>query len=59
MTKGALHLSKQDIPWDYVEGIAVDKGIFTLNLTTQKKIELPIRKIQNLEILIHLIKTEI
>jgi hypothetical protein len=59
ISKGAVHLKKQDIPWEFMEGITVDKGIFNLNLTTQKRIELPIRKIQNLEILIHLIKTEI
>ena len=59
ISKGALHLKKQDIPWEFMEGITVDKGIFNLNLTTQKRIELPIRKMQNLEILIHLIKTEI
>lgn len=57
--KGAVNHKKQDIPWEYIEGITVEKGIFNLNLTTQKNIELPIRKIQNLEILIHLIKTEI
>jgi hypothetical protein len=59
ITKGALHLKKQEIPWEYVEGITVDKGMINLNLTTQKRIELSIPKIQNLEILIHLIKTEI
>jgi hypothetical protein len=59
ITKGALHLKKQEIPWEYVEGITVDKGMINLNLTTQNRIELPIRQIQNLEILIHLIKTEI
>ena len=54
-----LFLPKQEIPWDYIEGISVEKGILNINLSTQKELEIPIRKLQNLEILIHIIKTEI
>jgi hypothetical protein len=59
ISKKVLYLKDQEIPWEYVEEISVEKGIFIIKLSPQKKIELPIRKIQNLEILIHLIKTEI
>ncbi len=59
ISKQSLFLPKQEIPWEYLEGISVHKGAFIIKLTGQKKIELPIRKLQNIEILIHLIKTEI
>jgi len=52
-------LPKVAVPWDYIEGISVEKGVFIINLTEQNTIKIPIRKIINLEILIHLIKTEI
>jgi len=59
ITKQKLHLPKQELPWEFVEGISVQKGIFVIKLSAEKQIEMPIRKIQNIEILIHLIKTEI
>jgi len=59
LSKQSLILPKQEIPWDYLEGISVQKGIFIIKLTDQSQHEVPIRKIQNLEILVHLIKTEI
>ena len=59
ISKNNLILPKVEIPWDYIDGISVQKGIFIINLTAQNTIEIPIRKIINLEILIHLIKTEI
>jgi hypothetical protein len=59
ITKDKLILPKSEVPWDYIEGISVEKGEFIINLTEKKRIEIPIRKIVNLEILIHLIKTEI
>ena len=59
LSRHSLYLPKQEIPWDYLKGISVQKGIFIINLTDQNQIEIPIRKIQNLEIIVHLIKTEI
>jgi len=59
ITKQKLYLPKQELPWEFVEGISVQKGIFVIKLSAEKQIEMPIRKIQNIEILIHLIKTEI
>jgi len=59
ISKEKLILPKVAVPWDYIEGISVEKGVFIINLTEQNTIEIPIRKIVNLEILIHLIKTEI
>ncbi len=59
ISKEKLILPKSEVPWDYIEGISVEKGLFTVNLTAKNVIEIPIRKIVNLEILIHLIKTEI
>ena len=59
ISKEMLFLPKQEIPWDYVEAISVEKGILNINLSTQKELDIPIRKLQNLEILIHIIKTEI
>jgi hypothetical protein len=59
ISKEKLYLSNQEIPWDFIKDIKVDKGKFVINLTEQKKIEMPIKNIINLEILIHIIKTEI
>jgi len=59
ISKEMLFLPKQEIPWDYVEAISVEKGILNIALSTQKEMDIPIRKLQNLEILIHIIKTEI
>jgi hypothetical protein len=59
ISKQKLSLPKQEIPWEYIDGITVQKGIFIVKLSAEKRIEIPIRKIQNIEILIHLIKTEI
>ncbi len=59
ISKDKLILPKVEVPWDYIEGISVEKGDFIINLTERNSIEIPIRKIVNLEILIHLIKTEI
>ncbi len=59
ISKEKLILPKVEVPWDYIEGISVEKGVFIINLTEKNTIEIPIRKIINLEILIHLIKTEI
>jgi hypothetical protein len=59
ISKDKLYLSNQEIPWDYIKDIKVDKGVFVINLTEQKKIEIPIKNIINLEILINMIKTEI
>jgi len=54
-----LILPKVEVPWDYIEGISMERGMFIINLTEKNIIEIPIRKVVNLEILIHLIKTEI
>jgi hypothetical protein len=59
ISKQKLYLPKQELPWEFIEGITVQKGVFIIKLTTQKRIEIPIRRVQNLEILINLIKTEI
>jgi hypothetical protein len=59
LSKKALFPPKQEIPWEYIEEITVQKGIFIVRLTAQKQLEIPIRRLTNLEILIHLIKTEI
>ena len=59
ISKDKLILPKVEIPWEYIEGISVQKGVFIVNLTAKNAIEIPIRKIINLDILIHLIKTEI
>ncbi len=59
ISKEKLILPKVEIPWDFIEGISVERGMFMIKLTAKNTIEIPIRKILNLEILIHLIKTEI
>jgi hypothetical protein len=59
LSKSKLTIPKTEIPWEYIEGINIQKGFFTVRLTAEKQIQIPIRKIFNLEILIHIIKTEI
>ncbi len=59
LSKKSIYLPKREIPWDYLEGISVQKGQFIITLADHNQIEIPIRKIQNLEIIVHLIKTEI
>jgi len=59
ISKHKFMLPKQEIPWEYIDGITVQKGIFIVKLSAEKRIEIPIRKIQNIEILIHIITTEI
>jgi len=59
ISKEKLILPKTEVPWNYVEGISVEKGAFIIKLTEKNTVEIPIRKIVNLEILLHLIKTEI
>jgi hypothetical protein len=59
ISKQKLLLPNKEIPWEYIEGISVQKGLLILKLSAQKQIKIPIRDIQNIEILIHLIKTEI
>lgn len=59
ISKEKLILPNSEVPWDYLEGIAVEKGSFIVKLTAKNTIEIPIQKIINLEVLIHLIKTEI
>ncbi len=59
LSQEQLILPKVNVPWKFLEGISVEKGIFLVKLTAQNSIEVPIRNLINLEILIHLIKTEI
>jgi hypothetical protein len=54
-----IYLAKQEIPWDFIDGISVQKGKLTISFTEMKQIDIPIRNIYNLELLIHIIKTEI
>jgi len=59
ISKQVLYLSDQEIPWEFIKGMTVQKGLLIIRLTEQQLIEVPIRRIFNLEILIHVIKTEI
>jgi hypothetical protein len=59
ISKHSLFLTDKEIPWEFIDGIVVQKGKLIIKLSEQKNIEVPIRKIINLEILFHIIKTEI
>ena len=63
---GGLSISKekailpaQEIPWEFLDGISIEKGNFLIKLTAGNTIHIPIRNLINLEILVQLIKTEI
>jgi hypothetical protein len=59
ISKQSIVLQKTEVPWSYIEGFSVQKGILFIKLTAQSQIEIPIRNIFNLEILVSIIKTEI
>ena len=59
ITKQSLVLTDREIPWEFIDEIVVEKGILIVKLSEQKNFEIPIRKLFNLEILVHIIKTEI
>lgn len=52
-------LPMMEIPWEFLEGVSLEKGNFQIKLTAGNTVEIPIRNLINLEILIQLIKTEI
>ena len=52
-------LPSTEIPWEFLEGISIEKGYFLVKLTAGNTIKIPIRNLINLEILVQLIKTEI
>lgn len=63
---GGISISKEkailpstDIPWEFLAGISIEKGALLLKMTAGNTIEVPIRKLINLEILVQLMKTEI
>ncbi len=59
ISKEKLILPQVEVPWEFLDGISVQKGTFLIKLTAQNTLEVPIKNLINLEILIHLIKTEI
>ncbi|MFO8036169.1 MAG: DUF6585 family protein [Anaerolineales bacterium] len=63
---GALSISKtylsyqeKDIPWTYIQGITAANGYLIIRLSPQKHFEIPSEKIQNMELLVKLIKEEV
>jgi hypothetical protein len=52
-------LPSKEIPWEFLEGISLEKGNFQIKLTAGNTVEVPIRNLINLDILVQLIKTEI
>ena len=59
ISKKKANLPSQEIPWEFLEGVSLDKGNFRIKLTAGSTVEIPIRNLINLEILLQLIKTEI
>jgi hypothetical protein len=63
---GGISISKEkailpatEIPWEFLEGISIEKGNFLVKLNAGNTINIPIRNLINIEILVQLIKTEI
>ena len=59
ISKKQLFVADKEIPWEFLEGISLEKGNFLIKLTAGNTIAIPIRNLINLEILIQLIQTEI
>lgn len=59
ISKKKAVLPAMDIPWEFLAGISIQKGTLVLKLTAGSSVDIPIRKIINLEILVQLIRTEI
>lgn len=59
MTKENLIYQKQVIPWQYIEQISVRHGILHINLTWDHHLKIQVKKLQNIEVLIQFIESEI
>ncbi len=55
------HLTYQDkqVPWTYIEGMTAHNGNLIVHLGSRKEIKVPAKHIQNMELLIKLIKEEV
>jgi len=59
VSKNSLSYQEKDIPWSYIQSITAANGNLIIQLSPQKKFEVPAEKIQNMELLVKLIKEEV
>lgn len=59
ITKENLIYQKQVIPWEYIEEISVRHGILHVNLSWEHMLKIQVKKLQNIEVLIQFIESEI
>ena len=59
LSQEGLRLAEKELPWSYIKGITAKDGIFIVKLSPQVLVQVPIKEIQNIEVLIQLIKREV
>lgn len=59
LSKDHLSYGEKDVPWSYVEGITAKDGDLIIQLSPQKRLEIPANRIQNMELLVKFIKEEV
>lgn len=59
ISKNCLSYQEKEIPWNYIQGITAANGNLIIQLSPQKHFEIPTEKVQNMELLIKLIKEEV
>jgi len=59
LNKDSLFFQDREIPWHYLEGISVQEGKLIFQISDAQGFEIPVKKIQNIELLVHFIETEI
>lgn len=59
LSRTGLSTHEQDLPWSYIKGLTAENGYFSIKLSPQKQIQIPLRSIYNIEILIQIIKEEV
>ncbi|MDZ7845029.1 MAG: DUF6585 family protein [Anaerolineales bacterium] len=59
LSRTGLRVQDQDLPWSYIKGLTAENGSFSIKLSPQKQIQVPLRSVYNIEILIQIIKEEV
>jgi hypothetical protein len=59
ITRENLVYQQQVIPWRYIEQISVRHGILHVILTSEQNLKIQVKKLQNIEVLIQFIESEI
>lgn len=59
ITRDRLIYRNREIPWRFIAGLSVGEGKLMIQLSEEQEISVPVKDLQNIELLIHFIETEI